>query len=54
MTVYRFLDTINPDLMSIHNSFSFDMKHIATFCAEMDRISDTFDKRWLGNVGVGL
>lgn len=54
MTVYRFLYTINPDLMSIHNIFSFDIKHIATFCAEMNRISDTFDKRWLGNVRVSL
>lgn len=45
MTVYRFLETINPDLMSIRNNFGFDMKHIATLCAEMNRILDIFNER---------
>lgn len=45
MAVYRFLERINPNLMSIHNSFGFDMKHIATLCAKMNRILDTFDER---------
>lgn len=51
---YRFLEAINPDFVNIHNGFGFDLKHMAAVCAEMDGISDTFEERRLGNVGVGI
>lgn len=54
MLAYRFLQEINPDFVNIHNGFGFDLKHMAAVSAEMDGISDTFEERRLGNVGVGI
>jgi len=54
MASYRVLQSINPDFVNIHNGFGFDLKHMAAVCAETDEISDTFEERRLGNVGVGI
>lgn len=54
MMAYKFLEAINPDFVNIHNGFGFDLRHMATVCAEMDGISDTFENRRLGNVGSGI
>lgn len=51
---YEFLSKINPDFVNIHNGFGFDLRHMASVCAEMDGISDTFEERRLGNVGIGI
>lgn len=54
MTAYKFLQAINPDFVNIHNGFGFDLKHMAAVSAQLDEVSNTFEERRLGNVGVGI
>ena len=51
---YRLLDAINPDFVSIHNGFNFDMRHVARSSTNIDKLLSTFEERRLGNSGVGV
>lgn len=51
---YEILNMLNPDFVNIHNGFGFDLKHIACHAAFLDGISDTFEKRRLGNTGTAI
>ncbi|KAI1291212.1 hypothetical protein F5Y03DRAFT_403558 [Xylaria venustula] len=51
---YGVLDKMGYDFVNIHNAFGFDLKHMSANCAEIDGISDVFEKGRLGDFGSGM